>query len=246
MILIAEDQVVFQELYSLVLNKLGLPFILAVDGRQAIDKALQNDPALILMDIQMPLIDGYGAAEELRKLGFKKPIIAVTADDKKDEESCQKAGIDDLLLKPFKPSDVERIIDRWMDAERKPPVVSEEETSSKQKEVFDSAAMFDTFMNNEEIAISLLSRFIERTQGQLEKLSSLKKITDWDKCRQIAHMIRGAAFTMGGSELGKIASRLELAYKNTDTEEIEAAFPFLEKAFERFKKDAEDFINSRS
>ena len=245
MILIAEDQMVFLELYSLIFNKLGLPIILAINGQEAIDKALKNDPALILMDIQMPLMNGYDAAEELRKHGYNKPIIAVTADDKLDEDLGKKAGINDYLFKPIKPADVERLVKKWMNVDGGIQHVSEEESSAAQNEVFCSVSMFDTFMNNEEMATSLLSRFIERTGGQLEKLSGTEKTGEWESSWQIVHMIRGAAFTMSGLELGKAASVLEMAYKNQDRKEIEKALPQIHKAFERFKTEAEMFINTR-
>ena len=246
-ILIAEDQQVFQELYSLVLGKLGIAFVLAVDGQDALEKALSSKPDIVLMDIQMPIMDGYEASKKLREQGFDKPIIAVTASDSLEEwDYCHKAGIDDLLRKPLKPAELKSMIDKWMYAERDEYEEEAEYTPYSLNEVFNSAALIDTFLNNEEMALSLLLRFIERTQDQIETILDLEKTGEWESARQIAHMIRGAAHTMSGSELSKTASRLEMAYKNMDTEEIAAAYPLLKNAFEHFKKEAEDFIELRS
>jgi HPt (histidine-containing phosphotransfer) domain-containing protein len=108
--------------------------------------------------------------------------------------------------------------------------------------VFDSAGMLDTFMGNSEMALSLLSRFIERTGAQIDAIPGLIAQGDMDTARREAHTIKGAAFTMGGMELGQTAARLEAAFKNRDEAEMEAAFPPLKEAFTRFRKEAGDFI----
>ena len=171
------------------------------------------------------------AAEILRKCGFNKPIIAVTASVLPDDrENCFRAGIDDILMKPFKRIDLERILRKWINV--------------RQDTVFDAAALLNTFMDNREMVLSLLPRFITRTQAQLESIPDLKKAGDWQTAYREAHTIKGAAFTMSGEELGKAAARLELAFKNIDRNEMETAFPPLEEAFHRFRKAAEEFCRS--
>ena len=252
-ILIAEDHLVNQKLLSLILDRLGYPSIMANDGQEALEKAeTANNVALVFMDIQMPVMDGYEAAENLRKRGFKNPIIAVTASALPDEwEHCREVGIDDMLVKPYKLADVDQILRKWIntggDAENAPEIKLDNAPSdSAPDKVFSSAVMLDTFMNNEEIVLPLLARFISRTQVQLENIPNLENAGDWEKARRDAHTIRGTALTMGGAELGKAAARLELAYKNIDRNEMEAAYPPLNEAFGRFKKEAEEYIRSRS
>ena len=257
MILVAEDQPVFQQLYALILDKLGYPYIMAVDGKEALEKAQKHKPALIFMDIEMPVMNGYESAEELRKSGFENPIIAVTANETLDEEQSKKAGISDLLVKPIKPIEVEKVLLKWLEGDTSEvvsgtsEVVCEqeaevEEKSSAQKEIFDSDYMLHTFMNNETLALSLLSRFITRTQDQMESLQKIEKDENWESGRQIAHMLKGAANTMGAAELGKAAARMEKACTELNKSEFEAAFPPLQNSFELFKKAAENFITSRS
>ena len=247
MILIAEDEQVFKELYSLLLNKMGIPFALAENGEEAVKMALSDEPDLVLLDIQMPVMNGYEAAKKMRKHGFNKPIVAVTASDSLEEwEFCFESGIDDLLRKPIKSTELKNMIDKWMDTEEETAPAEKKETSTLQYVVFHGDTLLDTFLNNEEMALSLLSRFIARTQDQINTLPDLQKDKKWEDARQIVHMIKGAANTMSGSDLGKAASRLEMAYKNQDTEEIAAAFSPLKDAFELFKKEAEDFIELRS
>ncbi|MDR0688994.1 MAG: response regulator [Spirochaetaceae bacterium] len=115
LVLIAEDHPVNQKLFALILEKLGCAFILADDGLDALEKAEAYPVDLIFMDIQMPRMNGYEAAQQLRERGFTRPIITVTASALPDEwAQCLKAGINDILLKPFKQSDIEGVLRKWM------------------------------------------------------------------------------------------------------------------------------------
>ncbi|AEF81994.1 hybrid sensor histidine kinase/response regulator [Leadbettera azotonutricia] len=287
-VLIAEDHPVNQKLFAMIMDKLGYPSILADDGQDAMEKALANNIALIFMDIQMPRMNGYEATENLRKKGFKKPIIAVTASAFADErEHCLSIGIDDILTKPFKRPDIEKMLLKWINLRQEEPPAEADELpegfleeadtihhSKKRAEifgyideglespeavkeiqlqpiaagtaaVFDSAEMLDTFMGNSEMAVSLLSRFIERTGTQIDAIPALRESGDMDTARREAHTIKGAALTMGGKELGHAAARLEAAFKNKDEAEMEAGFQPLKEAFARFCKEAGDFLKKQ-
>jgi CheY-like chemotaxis protein/HPt (histidine-containing phosphotransfer) domain-containing protein len=283
-VLIAEDHPVNQKLFAMIMDKLGYPAILADDGLDAMEKALANDVALIFMDIQMPRMNGYEATENLRKKGFKKPIIAVTASAFADErEHCLSIGIDDILIKPFKRPDIEKILLKWISAGQNERVNPEDvlpegfleeadiihhsqsraevfgsvedsgssetinrtgpqTTAAGPAAVFDSAELLDTFMGNSEMALSLLTHFIERTGAQIDAIPGLREKDDMDTARREAHTIKGAAYTMTGKELGRTAARLEAAFKNRDKAEMEAGFLPRKEAFARFRKEAEDFL----
>jgi len=234
LILIAEDHLVNQKLFSVILQKLGYPFVLADDGQDALEKSAASDTALIFMDIQMPRMNGYDAAQALRKRGYQKPVIAITASALPDErERCLKAGIDDILVKPFKQSCLEKMLLKWLTVRDAQPVA------------FNSGELLNTFLHDKETAVPLIDRFIERTQAQLLAIPALEKAADWESARRESHTIRGAASTMGGAELGRAAARLELAHKNADKHEMKAAYPPLLEAFERYKKEAQEFLYAR-
>ncbi|MDR1178138.1 MAG: response regulator, partial [Spirochaetaceae bacterium] len=114
-VLIVEDHPVNQKLFSLIMDKLGYPSVLADDGIDALEKAAAEPVALVFMDIQMPRMNGYEATAKFRERGFTLPIIAVTASAFSDEqERCKKAGFDDILTKPFKRPDIEAMLNKWM------------------------------------------------------------------------------------------------------------------------------------
>jgi CheY-like chemotaxis protein/HPt (histidine-containing phosphotransfer) domain-containing protein len=111
--------------------------------------------------------------------------------------------------------------------------------------IFSSAEVLEAFLDNEEMAVSLLEHFLERTGAQIEGFPALPAAGDWETARREAHTIKGAALTLSGGELGKAAARLEGACKNTDRPETEAAFQELKEAFARFRNEAGKFLETR-
>ena len=99
---------------GILFNKMGYVFEIANDGREAIAKVREKKFDLILMDIQMPVIDGFEASKIIRSEGIKTPIIALTAHVfKEDKEKCIAAGMDDFLTKPIEPNALKEKILKW-------------------------------------------------------------------------------------------------------------------------------------
>jgi CheY-like chemotaxis protein len=117
-ILVAEDNPMNMLLISEVLGNMGLEVIEAGNGEEAIAMLLQLDPAMVFMDINMPLMDGYTATRKIRLSSrpyCDVPIIALTADAmEEDRQRCRKAGMNDFLSKPFKLKEIEVIIDKYL------------------------------------------------------------------------------------------------------------------------------------
>jgi CheY-like chemotaxis protein len=109
-VLVAEDAIENQKLLTWFLEKAGASVDLAQNGREAIERALSGHHDLVLMDIQMPEVDGYEATKTLRQKGFTTPIVAVTAHALVEErQRCLEAGCTDHLSKPI---DVHQLIDK--------------------------------------------------------------------------------------------------------------------------------------
>ena len=116
-ILVAEDHPINQKLVITMLERLGCTVQLVENGKLAVEAATHGDYNLILMDMQMPEMDGLTAARLIRKLDGRRstvPIVALTANAmQSDREACLQAGMNDFLAKPFKTHDLTACIERW-------------------------------------------------------------------------------------------------------------------------------------
>ena len=118
-VLLAEDNPANQKLAGMILHKLGYRVILAANGREAVDASKSAQFDLILMDCQMPEMDGFEATTAIRNAekagGSHIPIIAMTANAMKgDREKCLSAGMDDYLTKPIVPLQLKKVLERWI------------------------------------------------------------------------------------------------------------------------------------
>ncbi|MFG0632563.1 response regulator [Pseudomonas sp. xss_2] len=116
-ILLVEDNPVNQSVIEAMLRSLGFEVSVAMDGAQAVEQVDQQRFAAVLMDCRLPLMDGYEATRRIRQLrqGAGLPIIALTASALQgDRERCLAAGMDDYLSKPFKRTELQRILQRWL------------------------------------------------------------------------------------------------------------------------------------
>lgn len=114
-ILITEDNPVNQKLAERVLTKLGYSPSKALNGKEAVDAVRQNQYDIILMDVQMPVMDGLEATQNIRLLKKYQPvIIAMTANAMQgDREKCIAAGMDDYISKPIRPEDLVKMLEKW-------------------------------------------------------------------------------------------------------------------------------------
>jgi len=248
LVLVVDDHPVTQELFAIILEKMDYDFMLAENGQDALEKAQNHNPSIIFMDLYMPVLDGYEAVEQLRKFGYKNPVIAITGRTYENMyDRCLKAGMNDLLTKPFKQADIKSMLRRWLTFNCTAATSEEKNTSFYRKNiVFDAEDVLDTYMNDTETVKSLLLRFVERTKDQLERIPVLEKAGDLERIWKEAHLIKGAALTLAGSELGNAALLLEQAAGKAVQDEVKTTYLVVLEAFERFKKEVEEFITSRS
>ncbi len=117
-VLVVEDNPFNRELACSMLESLGLQAVLANNGQEAIDLVKTNHFVLVLMDCQMPVVDGYEATIALRQLekdGKHLPIIALTANAMSEvQQKCLDAGMDDFLSKPFTYTQFEAMLKKWI------------------------------------------------------------------------------------------------------------------------------------
>ena len=121
-ILLAEDNPTTQSLISILLQQMGIDLAIVDNGQAAITYLADEEVDLILMDCQMPILDGFKATAHLRAQGLTTPVVALTAYARaEDEDQCLAAGMNDFLSKPFRQNDLREVLMRWLGAEALSP-----------------------------------------------------------------------------------------------------------------------------
>jgi two-component system sensor histidine kinase/response regulator len=241
-VLVAEDHEVNQHLFKSILQNLGCEVFLAANGKEAVLLEKENNPDVIFMDCQMPEMNGYEAAEMIRKYGSDVPIIAVTASAIKGErEKCLSCGMTDFLTKPFKKKDIQPVLNKWKKMKHsggEKPVcepgtsdrpldeagdkkdTGELQVSLKKNpdEIFDFNSAVETFLGNRETVIKLLKGYVEKVEGQLVQCSESLAAEDLEASRELAHSIKGSALNLSMRELGEAAKNLEYSSRDKELE----------------------------
>ncbi len=235
-ILLAEDNQVMQELGVRQLKKMGITAYPVNSGLEAVAAVKAGDYALILMDCQMPEMDGFEATRVIRNLekitGKHIPIIAMTASAMRgDREHCIAAGMDDYLSKPVGKQQLLSVLERWL-GEGGPPAPS---TINFDPERCDPDAPLDVVKLNalygEQGMPELLHSFI----GESEKLlKSVKHHLDQHNDKDLAteaHQLKGLSAVMTIEDLEKLSLELERAAKESSWEQADEIYARLDSCF---------------
>ncbi|MDY6990858.1 MAG: response regulator [Thermodesulfobacteriota bacterium] len=242
-ILLAEDNVINQKVALKILEKIGCRADAVVNGRLAVDALQSRAYDLVLMDCQMPEMDGYAATRKIRGLNSKirkVPIVAMTAHAMQgDRDKCIAAGMDDYIPKPVNPQTLIEVIERWLTkgevAEKKEAGVPK--TSAK-AEVFDRAGLLERTMGDQDFAQEIVEAFFEDVPRQIADLKECLNNGDGSMVQQHAHTIKGASSNVGGLALQATAARIEAAGKMGNLEEVASLVSQLDQGLEVLKAAA--------
>ena len=211
-ILLAEDGEDIQRLVSLVLQKTGLEVDTAENGLLAYDKAMASKAMgrpfdLILMDIQMPELDGYETARRLRENGWQGPIVALTARAMVgDREKCLAAGCDEHLPKPLAPEELENTLMRYLDqpavAMTQPPTNSDEPSGGASGTA--GGLMASRYLSDAEKA-GLLEAFVGELRQRVAKIQSALQAEDLPLLEDLSHQLKGTAAIYGLEQISDTA-----------------------------------------
>jgi len=207
--LVVEDNEVNQKLVSYVLKKVGGTVDIAHNGRVAIDllEDKSNRYDLIIMDIQMPVMDGYEATEYIRTvLQMKTPIIAMTATALKgDQERAEQVGMNEFMLKPFDFDDLYKRLVKLLAAPKE--ILIENTTTMKGEKLYDLSLLEG--LDDKDSLLDVLNLFLENTPNQIKELSELGTTEQYDDMYKLAHKLKGALAMLQASCISDILGKIE-------------------------------------
>lgn len=265
-ILVAEDNRVNQNILLRQLESLGYEADVRNNGEEVLKAIKENAYSLILMDCQMPIMDGFQTAAKVRETevgsGLRLPIVAITANAmKEDQEKCLLFGMDDYIVKPIKRSELAQVLEKWIS----PPAGLSKDTEnmnySKSEELSDEAHQIDLRLQDlaescgDEVALECLEIFTEDFDAAVDRLCEAIETGEMENIDREAHKLKGSVANMGAVKLPSICGNLMEASRSGKVEggkskikdilnERKKLTGIYQKQLQKFKKIVEDLRSS--
>jgi two-component system, sensor histidine kinase and response regulator len=243
-VLIADDSMVNQQVAANMVAKIGYQSDLVANGAEAI-KAVENGSyALVLMDCQMPEVDGFEATKAIRALTFPKgeiPIIALTANALPEyAQKCFSAGMDDVIVKPVVLKDLRDAFQRWLaeEAEGGAPAEAAIDRSVIQ-EFYSGLPPNDpdtaTFVNG------LIDMFLEIVPGMIESILAAAGASNSREMGRFAHKLKGTSLNLGARQMVLTCEALE---KMADAKQLDTAKELALRLKDQFEAAKNDLLSN--
>ncbi len=200
-VLLVEDNEINIMVATYALQKLNLDVTNAMNGKDALQQIEKDNFDLILMDIQMPEMDGIEATQIIRKeLKSDIPIIGLSANAFKTEiESCLQKGMNDYITKPFEESDLAKAISKYLTFEVKPEqdkFPNEKEVFDSQEKLYDLAEVEQICGNDPELIKSIIGSYLEVLPEEMEKINAAEKANDRETVKNRLHYLKSNIHTL--------------------------------------------------
>ena len=266
-ILLVEDNQMNQELAVSLLNSVGLATMVAANGKIALDLLKENAFDLVLMDIQMPVMNGLDATRAIRNRSdeyFKTvPIIAMSAKAfQKDKDDCISAGMNSYIAKPIDPKLLYAELTKYLQVVEKIPVSTSESESEIAKSSTDDSvvAMFQKVRNfdaaaglyhandNKNLYYKIIQGFVRDYGGEAQKLKKAFENVDYEESARIVHTIKGLCGTIGSYHVQTLGVMLEnsLLKKEQNYSEFHAFENALEELIDDLKIVLQNIASEQS
>lgn len=228
-ILLVEDNEINQKVALGMLERLGFTADLAENGYEAIDAFKRRNYSIILMDIQMPGMNGIDAASKIRELkdGDKVNIIAMTAYvTEYDKKRCVAAGMDGFIAKPFRMNDLRSVIGAPN---------AEQVDGKKDIDIFDEQKLLQRLEGDVEFMQELIEIFIHNAPQKISEIESALGSGDMHALAMEGHSLKGAAASVEAVEIVALAAQLQNEGERMDISTAATIVKGIGKAFENYK-----------
>ncbi len=246
-VLLAEDNSINQLVALGIMKRYGIVADVASNGSAAVNALENKEYDLVLMDIQMPEMDGYEATQRIRDprsnvRNHRIPIIAMTANALSgDREICLNAGMDDYIAKPIIPQILIEKINTWASGNAKSNSASEPPSAETDQGVdtalFNYAVVLERVMGDQELLKNILGIFIDEFPNQVSLMKQALAANDLARVKFRAHSIKGSSANVGATHLKTIALQIEEAAKANTASAITALISDLEINFQKVKSE---------
>jgi PAS domain S-box-containing protein len=226
-LLVAEDNPVNQLVIRGMLDKRGYAYDIVNDGRAVLAKLEESDYVAVLMDVQMPELDGFETTARIRERETgeaRLPIVAMTASAMEgDRERCLAVGMDDYLSKPLRPDQLDAVLERWLGHTGE----AEPAADGDRNGLIDAGRVRRFRDDYPEIVDRLVALFADTTPPLLEQLTNAVHASDDDSVRRLAHKIKGSCQNVGAVKMAALCRELEEpdAGKAPLADALQAAYP---------------------
>ncbi|MBN1959287.1 MAG: response regulator [Desulfuromonadales bacterium] len=240
-ILLVEDYPTNQQIALRYLSNSGYHVYIAENGLEAVGLTKKHAFDLILMDIQMPLMDGYAATEVIReeqkKRGTQIPIIAMTAHASTGfREKCLQYDMDDYLSKPIRKESFINKVDQWLIPEFAVPEAYFSQDNASDTSVFDYPKALNAFVDDLDFLEEVVNGFIHNLEKQLKLIQSTLSVGDLQTAASEAHSIKGGAYNLYATRLGQAAEMLEKACSSENQTEAHQCLAVLREQAHEFER----------
>lgn len=244
-VLLVEDNPTNQELAVALLELLGCRVTLANNGREAVEAARGRNIDIVLMDCQMPEMDGYEATRRIRAeetTGRHVPIIAMTANVMQgDRDVCLACGMDDFLPKPYRQTDLKAILTRWGGSRGQKDIPEAILTAAPAAVEPTNAATFDPSLLDDlkdkfgttapRVLDNLIGTYLENSEKLIESLVEAMSGADATRAFHAAHTLKSSSASMGVMRLSNLSREVEMIARIGHLDGLEASVEAIREEF---------------
>ena len=243
-VLLVDDDELSRRMMGLLLSEKGYNYDTASNGLEAIEAVQSQSYGVVLMDIQMPLMDGFEATSKIREWETQNqhvPIVALTAMLLEDEiQKCLSVGMDDCIAKPFNTETLFRLIETYISKSKHTASKTDLHKSAiaDKLDVLDIQEALPRFSRDVEIYRDFLNEFIDNLPQRIDQFRTAFQSGDFKELADSAHNLKGISASMGAKQLSYLSQKLDQNSQDGNPSVIQQTLEEIEKHVLMFQDEA--------